>query len=54
MRRDLGCGSKCWPKQVPDVAAAKLAAMPLPQIVAGLAHHVLVFDVSAVAAYETD
>jgi hypothetical protein len=35
------------------VAAAKLAEMPLPQIVAGLAHHVLVFDVSAVAAYET-
>jgi hypothetical protein len=36
-----------------DVAAAKLAAMPLRQIVAGLAHHVLVFDVSAVASYET-
>ena len=36
-----------------DVAAAKLAEMPLPQIVAGLAHHVRVFDVSAVAAYET-
>jgi hypothetical protein len=36
-----------------DVAAAKLAEMPLPQIVAGLAHHVLVFDVSAVSSYET-
>lgn len=36
-----------------EVAAAKLAEMPLPQIVAGLAHHVRVFDVSAVAAYET-
>jgi hypothetical protein len=36
-----------------DVAAAKLAAMPLRQVVAGLAHHVLVFDVSAVASYET-
>jgi hypothetical protein len=37
----------------PEVAAAKLAGMPLPQIVAGLAHHVRVFDVSAVSAYET-
>ena len=36
-----------------DVAAAKLAEMPLPQIVAGLAHHVRVFDHSAVASYET-
>ena len=36
-----------------EVAAAKLAEMPLRQIVAGLAHHVLVFDVSAVASYET-
>ena len=36
-----------------DVAAAKLAKMPLPQIVAGLAHHVRVFDVSAVSSYET-
>jgi hypothetical protein len=36
-----------------EVAAAKLAEMPLPQIVAGLAHHVLVFDVSAVSTYET-
>jgi hypothetical protein len=36
-----------------DVAAAKLAEMPLRQIVAGLAHHVRVFDVSAVSAYET-
>jgi hypothetical protein len=36
-----------------DVAAAKLAEMPLPQIVAGFAQHVRVFDVSAVAAYET-
>jgi hypothetical protein len=37
----------------PEVAAAKLAEMPLRQIVAGLAHHVLVFDVSAVSTYET-
>ena len=36
-----------------DVAAAKLAGMPLRHIVAGLAHHVRVFDVSAVSAYET-
>jgi hypothetical protein len=36
-----------------DVAAAKLAEMPLRQIVAGLAHHVRVFDVSAVSSYET-
>ena len=36
-----------------DLAAAKLAEMPLPQIVAGLAHHVRVFDHSAVASYET-
>lgn len=36
-----------------DVAAAKLAAMPLPQIAAGLAHHVRVFDVAAVSSYET-
>ena len=36
-----------------DVAAAKLAEMPLPQIVAGLAQHVRVFDASAVATYET-
>ena len=36
-----------------EIAAAKLAEMPLPQIVAGLAHHVLVFDVSAVSTYET-
>jgi hypothetical protein len=37
----------------PEVGAAKLAQMPLPQIVAGLAHHVVVFDVSAVSTYET-
>jgi len=36
-----------------EIAAAKVAAMPLPQIVAGLAHHVRVFDHSAVASYET-
>jgi hypothetical protein len=36
-----------------EVAAAKLAGMPLPQIVAGLAHHVKVYDVSAVSSYET-
>jgi hypothetical protein len=36
-----------------EVAAAKLAEMPLPQIVAGLAQHVKVFDVSAVSSYET-
>lgn len=36
-----------------DVAAGKLAAMPLPQIVAGLAHHIDVFDVAAVSTYET-
>jgi hypothetical protein len=37
----------------PEVAAAKLAEMPLRQIVAGLAQHVRVFDHSAVAEYET-
>jgi hypothetical protein len=37
----------------PEIAAAKLAEMPLPQIVAGFAHHVRVFDVSAVSSYET-
>ena len=36
-----------------EVAAAKLAEMPLPQIVAGLAQHIRVFDVSAVSSYET-
>ena len=36
-----------------EVAAAKLAGMPLRQIVAGLAQHVRVFDVSAVSEYET-
>jgi len=36
-----------------EIAAAKLAEMPLPQIVAGLAHHVRVFDASAVGKYET-
>jgi hypothetical protein len=36
-----------------EVAAAKLAAMPLPQIVAGFAQHVQVFDVGAVSEYET-
>ena len=36
-----------------EIAAAKLAEMPLRQIVAGLAHHVVVFDVAAVSAYET-
>src|SRR6185503_8911405 len=36
-----------------EIAAAKIAEMPLPQIVAGLAHHVRVFDHSAVASYET-
>ena len=36
-----------------DVAAAKLAKVPLGQVVAGLAHHVRVFDVSAVSAYDT-
>lgn len=37
----------------PEIAAAKLAEMPLPQIVAGLAQHVRIFDHSAVASYET-
>ena len=36
-----------------EVAAAKLAEMPLPQIVAGFAQHVKVFDVAAVSEYET-
>ena len=36
-----------------EVAAAKLAEMPLTQIIAGLAHHVRVYDVSAVSSYET-
>jgi hypothetical protein len=36
-----------------EVAAAKLAHMPLAQIVAGFAQHVRVYDVSAVSSYET-
>jgi hypothetical protein len=36
-----------------EIAAAKLAGMPLPQLVAGFAHHVVVFDVAAVSTYET-
>lgn len=36
-----------------EVAAAKLAEMPLQQIVTGLAHHVDVFDVAAVSSYVT-
>lgn len=36
-----------------EIAATKLAAMPLEQIVAGLAHHVDVYDVAAVSSYET-
>lgn len=35
------------------VAAAKLAGMPLSQIVTGLAQHVDVYDVAAVSTYET-
>lgn len=35
------------------VAAAKLAGMPLPQIIACFAHHVDVYDVAAVSTYET-
>lgn len=36
-----------------EIAAAKLAEMPLPQIVSALAHHVDVYDVAAVSSYET-
>ena len=36
-----------------ELAAAKLAEMPLAQLVAGFAQHLLVFDVSAVSSYET-
>jgi hypothetical protein len=36
-----------------EVAAAKLAGMPLAQLVAGFAQHVIVFDVAAVSSYVT-
>jgi hypothetical protein len=36
-----------------DLAAEKLAQMPLEQLIAGFAHHARVFDVAAIAAYDT-
>ena len=36
-----------------ELAAEKLSQMPLEQIVAGFAHHARVFDIAAIAAYET-
>ena len=36
-----------------DLAAEKLSQMPIEQLIAGFAHHARVFDISALAAYET-
>ena len=36
-----------------DLAAGKLSQMPIAQLIAGFAHHARVFDLSAIAAYET-
>jgi hypothetical protein len=36
-----------------DLAAEKLSQMPLEQLIAGFAHHARVFDIAAIAAYET-
>ena len=36
-----------------DLAAEKLAHIPLEQLVAGFAHHARVFDIAAIAAYDT-
>ncbi len=36
-----------------DLAAEKLSQMPLEQLIAGFAHHARVFDIAAVAAYDT-
>jgi Family of unknown function (DUF6178) len=36
-----------------DLAAEKLSQMPIGQLVAGFTHHLRVFDMSALAAYET-
>ena len=36
-----------------DLAAEKLSQMPIEQLIAGFAHHARVFDISAIAAYET-
>jgi hypothetical protein len=35
-----------------DVAAAKLAQMPIEQLIAGFAHHVRVFDVATLSPYD--
>ena len=36
-----------------DLAADKMSQMPIEQLVAGFAHYLRVFDISAIAAYET-
>ena len=36
-----------------DLAAEKLSQMPIEQLIAGFAHHARVFDMSAIATYET-
>ena len=36
-----------------DLAAEKLSQMPLEQLIAGFAHHARVFDIAAIAAYDT-
>ncbi len=36
-----------------DLAAEKLSQMPLEQLIAGFAHHARVFDMAAIAPYET-
>ena len=36
-----------------DLAAEKLSHLPIEQLIAGFAHHARVFDIAAIAAYET-
>ena len=36
-----------------DLAAEKLSQIPVEQLIPGFAHHVRVFDIAAIAAYET-
>ena len=36
-----------------DLAAEKLSQMPIEQLIPGFAHHARVFDIAAIAAYET-
>jgi hypothetical protein len=36
-----------------DLAAEKLSQMPIEQLIAGFAHHARVFDIAAIATYET-